>query len=289
MFRGDFIGIDWGTTNRRVYLIESGGVARTERDSNGAARIARDGFAEEAADIRARFGDLPILMAGMVGSTIGWREAPYVACPAGLADLADHLLQIDERTAIVPGLSLLDGGNADVMRGEEVQFLGAIEANLVPPDCLLVQPGTHSKWARIVDARIIDFTTAMTGELFALLKAHSLLSAQLHADVVAGPAFDAGVADGARRDLAASLFGVRAAKLLGQRADEDAASFASGVLIGAEVSARLTGDIATVHILADPVLGGLYARAIAQMGGSAVVVDSNTAFAAGLIAIGSMS
>jgi 2-dehydro-3-deoxygalactonokinase len=289
MFGGDFIGIDWGTTNRRVYLIEEGRVSRTERDDHGAARIAHVGFAEEAANIRARFGDLPILMAGMVGSTVGWREAPYVACPAGLADLAGHLLQIDARTAIVPGLSLLDGGRADVMRGEEVQFLGAVEAGLVPPDCLLVQPGTHSKWARIADGRIADFTTAMTGELFALLKTHSLLSAQLQAEVVPGPAFDAGVADGARRDLAASMFGVRAAKLLGQRADDDAASFASGILIGAEVSARLAEDTETVHILADPVLGGLYARAIAQLGGSAVVVDSDTAFAAGLIALGSMS
>jgi 2-dehydro-3-deoxygalactonokinase len=289
MFGGDFIGIDWGTTNRRVYLIEEDRVSRTERDDHGAARVAHDGFAEEAANIRARFGDLPILMAGMVGSTVGWREAPYVACPAGLADLAGHLLQIDARTAIVPGLSLLDGGRADVMRGEEVQFLGAVEAGLVPPDCLLVQPGTHSKWARIADGRIADFTTAMTGELFALLKTHSLLSAQLQAEVVAGPAFDAGVADGARRDLAASMFGVRAAKLLGQRADDDAASFASGILIGAEVSARLAEDTETVHILADPVLGGLYARAIAQLGGSAVVVDSDTAFAAGLIALGSMS
>lgn len=278
-----FLAVDWGTTNRRVFLVEQGQVTRTERDGHGVTAV--EDFEAEAADVRARFGDLPMLMAGMVGSNIGWRVAPYVPAPAGLGELAANLLRIDARTAIVPGVSTT--APPDVMRGEEVQLVGAVEAGLVPRDSLLVQPGTHCKWVEMVDGRIADFTTAMTGELFALLRTHGLLAAQLGADVVLGPAFLEGVAEGRRRDLAASLFGIRAAKLLGQRDDADAASFASGLLIGSDVAARLerTGHD-TVHLLADPALGGLYAAAVEAHGRSAHIVDSHAAFAAGIIAIG---
>lgn len=281
-FRDAFLAVDWGTTNRRVFLIEHGAVVRSARDGRGVTAV--EDFAAEADAIRAAFGDLPMLMAGMVGSNIGWRAAPYVSVPAGIADLAANLLWIDARTAIVPGVSATVP--ADVMRGEEVQLLGAIEAGLVPRDALLVQPGTHCKWAKMADARIVGFTTAMTGELFALLRAHGLLASQLGGEVSDAAAFREGVEQGARRDLSASLFGIRAAKLLGGRDDTDAASYASGLLIGSDVAARIAGhDHDMVHILADPVLGGLYATAIRAHGRTARVIDSTDAFAAGIIAI----
>ena len=278
---GPFIGVDWGTTNRRVFLIADGAVVRTERDDQGVTQV-RD-FATAVRDIRARFGDLPMLLAGMVGSTVGWQVAPYVAVPAGVAELAGALSWIDDRTAIVPGCSTVVGGRADVMRGEEVQLLGAVAAGLVPPDALLVQPGTHCKWVEMRGGRIAGFTTAMTGELFALLRGHGLLAAQLGGDVAVGPAFLDGVAEGRRGDLAASLFGIRAAGMLGQRADADAASYASGLLIGSDVAVRLADaghDV--VYILADPVLGALYAAAIAAHGRPTHIIDSPSAFVAGL-------
>jgi 2-dehydro-3-deoxygalactonokinase len=281
-----FLAIDWGTTNRRVFLIEEGRVTRTERDDRGVTSV--QDFAAEAAGIRARFGDLPMLMAGMVGSNIGWQVAPYVPAPAGIPELAAGLLRIDGRTAIVPGVSVT--GPADVMRGEEVQLLGAVEAGLVPRDALVAQPGTHCKWAEMRDGRIAGFTTAMTGELFALLRKHGLLAAQLAGEVVQGPAFLDGVEEGRKRDLAASLFGIRAAKMLGVRDDKDAASFASGLLIGADVAARLdTSGHDAIHILADPVLGGLYAAAVEAHGRRPHIIDSHAAFVAGIIAIGNPS
>ena len=279
------LAIDWGTTNRRVYRIGDGAVVATERDALGVTAVSD--FAGELAAIRARFGDLPVLMAGMVGSTIGWREAHYVPAPAGLDDLGDNLLRIDERTAIVPGVSFSDGTRGDVMRGEEVQLLGAVAAGLTPPDALLIQPGTHCKWVEMAGSRITRFTTAMTGELFALVRAHGILSAQLGADVALGDAFRDGVREGAKRDLTASLFGIRAAKLLGLRDDADAASFASGLIIGADVAARVAErPFDTAYILADPVLGGLYAAAIEVNGRTGTIIDSQAAFVAGISRIG---
>ena len=90
-----FLAVDWGTTNRRVYALDNAGdVLATERDDRGILAVGRGGFAAEAAAIRDRFGDLPMLCAGMVGSVNGWAEAAYRPCPAGLDDLAAALTSL---------------------------------------------------------------------------------------------------------------------------------------------------------------------------------------------------
>jgi 2-dehydro-3-deoxygalactonokinase len=280
-----FIAVDWGTTNRRAYLIEDGQVVRTEVDKAGALAISD--FPGEVAALRMLLGDLPVLLTGMVGSSIGWVQVDYVPVPAGLDDLASHLHFVDNRTAIVPGLSWNpQGGHGDVMRGEEVQLLGARAAGLVPADAVLCQPGTHCKWAWLEGGRIVRFVTAMTGELFALLRDHSLLAGQLAQGTDDDDAYRRGVELGCKRDLAAALFSIRADGLLDRLPKAEAASFASGVLIGSDVAARLQ-DIgsAMVHIVADPYLGGLYNAALAQAGGRAAVINSHDAFVAGISAL----
>ncbi|MEJ6010784.1 2-dehydro-3-deoxygalactonokinase [Novosphingobium aquae] len=279
-----FLAVDWGTTNRRVYRIEDGQVVNAESDSCGISAVSD--FPAEVANIRGRMGDLPMLLAGMVGSKNGWRETQYVSVPAGIPELSANLLRIDDRTSIVPGLSCLAGQRPDVMRGEEVQLLGAAVAGLIPQDALLAQPGTHCKWARIANSAVVAFTTSMTGELFALLGKQSLLAEQLTGPVTQSEAFLEGVREGQRRDLAASLFGIRAAKMLGVRDDSESASYASGLLIGSDVCVRMEGNRASpVYVLANPDLGALYLAAIAENGGEAQLLDSHTAFAAGIIAI----
>jgi 2-dehydro-3-deoxygalactonokinase len=281
-----FVAVDWGTTNRRMFRIKDGVAVASERDDKGATAMSADKYAAEIATIRTRMGDLPILLAGMVGSTIGWRETGYVPTPAGIATLVRQLQWIDARTAIVPGVAMRDPASADVMRGEEVQLLGAVAAGSVPRDALLCQPGTHCKWVWMENGLITRFITAMTGELFGLLRGHGLLASQLSGAVSDGDAFAEGVRHGATRDLLSALFAIRASKLLGYRNDADAASYASGLLIGADVAARIgTARSAPVYVIAGPVLGDLYARAMSLLGGSAVLVDSDTAFVAGITSI----
>ena len=283
--KGRFLAVDWGTTNRRVFVIdEDGRVERTERDDHGILKVEREAFAGEAAAIRQRFGDLPMLCAGMVGSNRGWVDAGYVPCPARLDDLVAAVRWVEpERTAIVPGVSFNEDGRADVMRGEEVQFFGAVVAGLAPPTALLAQPGTHCKWAEVKNGAIKGFITAITGEMFAMLKEHSLLAEQLQGEVADDEAFAAGVERARTPDLLADLFGVRADMLMGRRSREDSASFASGLLIGSDVGAHAAG--ANPFILAGEELGRLYARAVAMFGGEATIVDSHAAFIAGIKAI----
>ena len=276
-----FVAVDWGTTNRRSYLVENGAVVRTEHDAAGILAVPAGEFPSQVAALRHQFGGRPLLLAGMVGSNRGWIDAGYVACPARLDALAAAAVRPEDATWIVPGVSTIERGRGDVMRGEEVQLLGAVAAGLAPADALLCQPGTHCKWARLAGGTLTGFTTAMTGEMFAVLRDHALIGSLMRDVAAPGAAFTDGVARSGEGDWLAALFGVRAASLLGLRADSDASAYVSGLLIGTDVRAQVSaGD--DVHVLADAALGTLYAAAIRQVGGTAVPVDSHAAFVAGM-------
>ncbi|AOR80049.1 2-oxo-3-deoxygalactonate kinase (plasmid) [Novosphingobium resinovorum] len=288
MVTSAFIAVDWGTTNRRAYVIEGGEIVAAERDDKGILSVPEGGFPAAVADLRARHGGLPMLLAGMVGSNRGWHDAGYVAAPAGIAELAAGLVSPVEGVAIVPGVCRDRNGRQDVMRGEEVQLLGAVAAGLAPAEALLCQPGTHAKWAVMRGGALADFTTAMTGEMFAMLKAHSLIGSEMTGEVDADAEFRKGVEASADGDLLAALFGVRAASVLGARAPGTAAAYVSGLLLGTDCRARIKpGE--TVYLLADGLLARLYSAAISIAGGEAVVVDSHAAFIAGITRIRDMT
>ncbi len=283
-----FLAIDWGTTNRRGYVVDGGAVQREHEDGLGILEVAASGIGFETAlaELKATLGfDGLVLMAGMVGSNRGWVEAPYVRCPAALDDLAANLVWIEpRRVAIVPGLSHLDPPLADVMRGEEVQILGAVGDGSLPPRALVCHPGTHNKWIEVEDGRIAAFRTVMTGELFNLLRRHSILSDQLDGEAAPGAAFRAGVDHGlAHADLTAELFQVRARRLLGQATSDDDASYVSGLLIGNDLKVGLGRQRHDhVHVVGRPELTRLFAAALGQAGRATTEIDGDDAFVAGL-------
>ena len=168
------------------------------------------------------------------------------------------------------------------MRGEEVQFLGAVSAGVAPEERLLCQPGTHSKWARVVAARIQDFSTSMTGELYSLLRRHSLLAQMLEGEAVIGTAFYDGVREGRKRTLLSSLFGARAAQLLNVRPAAEGPSFISGLLIGSDVESQVCSVDQEVFVIGDAPLGPLYAAAIESLGNRPHLIASAAAFIAGV-------
>ena len=284
-----FIAADWGTTNRRAYLMDASGRCVDEfEDDQGILSVPKDGFGAAVAEVRQRLGDRPLLLAGMVGSNRGWIEAPYVPCPASLDSLAAAIVWPEEgRTAIVPGVSFVDPDEADVMRGEEVQLLGALAAGLVPRDCLVCHPGTHNKWARLVGGRIERFRTVMTGEIFNLLRESSILSDLLSGPAEADGAFEQGVRRGLSDEcLTSELFKIRARVLLGEAEAADAPSFGSGLLIGEDVRAGLhEGEDEEVVVMGRPELTRLYAQALLVAGRRPREVDGEEAFLAGANAI----
>src|SRR5579859_5483688 len=80
-----FIAGDWGTTHLRLFLCDGEGMALDHRSGPGAAestgRFAAV-FASLTADWDSEYGPLPAVLCGMVGSSFGWVQAPYVPCPA---------------------------------------------------------------------------------------------------------------------------------------------------------------------------------------------------------------
>ena len=283
-----FIAVDWGTTNRRAYLVDSSGKRTDEfEDAKGILSVPAGGFAAAVAEVRERLGDKPLLLAGMIGSNRGWLEAPYVPCPAGIEDLAGALAKPSEREAIVPGVKDEANGRADVMRGEEVQLLGAVATGLVDPDALVCHPGTHNKWVILRRGKIESFRTVMTGELFSVLKAHSILADLLGGEVEPGEAFREGARVGlSSEDLPAELFSVRARVILGKAKKEDAASFASGLLIGTDVRIGLSYPTsAQVTVIGEPHLTRLYAAAIQEANRTANQIEGERCFLAGVVKI----
>lgn len=284
-----FIAVDWGTTNRRAYKLDSGGACTEDfEDSAGVLAIDPGGFPAAAEQIRERLGDLPMLLAGMVGSSRGWIEAPYVQCPATVGDLAERLSWIDpQRTAIVPGLSVELPGHWDVMRGEEMQLFGAIDNSLIPRSALVCHPGTHNKWIRVEEGLITDFKTVMTGEMFNLLRSQGILAEFLGNSVVPCDSFLQGVRRGLERPvLTAELFSVRARVLLGTIMREAASAYTSGLLVGLDlaIGLELAGELDFI-IMGRPELTQLYAAASAEAGRSCEVVDGADAFLAGARAL----
>lgn len=285
----EFIAVDWGTTNRRAYLVNRDGSVLDEmEDSLGVLSVPEGGFPGSIDDITRRLGNRPLLLAGMIGSTRGWRETDYVSCPAGIDDLAAQLeWVVPGTTAIVPGLSFIHGDDGDVMRGEEVQVFGLLRGPDGKGQASICHPGTHTKWISTRDGAIDHFRTVMTGELFSLLREHSILAPLLQAEPAADRAFFDGVSDGfADGDLSAQLFGIRAKVLLSLLDEQDASSYASGLLIGCDIKAGLPGMSGRdIIVLGRPSLTALYAAALEHCGMQAREADGASAFVAGMVAI----
>jgi 2-dehydro-3-deoxygalactonokinase len=178
----------------------------------------------------------------MITSRQGWLEVPYCPCPAGSAAIAGALMRHPDRTMLhfVPGLSLIGAdGVPDVIRGEETQILGEVGDH--KGRHLLVLPGTHSKWALAEDGVITWFATFMTGELFAVLKEHSILGRLMHGEAADLAAFERGraYARSGKGGLLQRLFSARTLGLFDLLPESGVASYLSGLLIGSEIEEAL--------------------------------------------------
>lgn len=290
------IGVDWGTSSFRAFRLANDGTIRDRRAGPRGILAVPDGrFAETLREEIGPWlaaGEEQVLLAGMIGSRQGWREAPYLPCPAGPADLAMALIDVPfdwARVKQVPGLIASDPtGVPEVMRGEETQIVGLLGA--MEGDGLVCLPGTHTKWARVASGMIIDFVTHMTGEVFAALRGHTILGRLMRDGAHDPTGFAAGLARAADSGgLLHHLFGVRSLALTGRLAEPEGASYLSGLLIGHEVGAAMADKPGVqVHLAGTADLMALYAQAIAGRGGHPLRHDADVA-ATGLHRIGMLA
>jgi len=268
------IGLDWGTTSCRAYLIGAdGAVLERVADGPGILRVENSAF---GAALDAMIGHwnttLPVVLSGMIGSRQGWVEAPYARCPAATDNIVTALARIDHAgrmIALVPGLSCENGGMPDVMRGEETQILGALEIAKQEGGVFLL-PGTHSKWAGVTQGWITSFRTFMTGEVFGALKEHTILGRLMREGASDADAFARGVRAGATLGSAGALlnrlFSTRTYGLMNRLADTALSDYLSGLLIGAEVAEATKQIENPVTIIASPALAQRYADTLRLLG-----------------------
>jgi 2-dehydro-3-deoxygalactonokinase len=286
------IGIDWGTSSFRAFRLTPGGIVRDRRAApRGILSIEGGHFAEELLRQTGDWiadGETRILLSGMIGSRQGWQEAPYLACPAGAADIAASLVPVPFDGAdvlLVPGLTHTEAdGTPEVMRGEETQLVGVLAE--IGADGIACLPGSHSKWARIAGGRIASFATYLSGEAFAALRGHTILGRMMKDGPTDAAAFDRGLARAENPGhLLHHLFGVRTLGLFGKLSESESASYLSGLLIGHEVRAALPAAGGAVHLIGSAPLCALYARAVEACGAVAFIHDEDAA-ARGLARIG---
>ncbi|PPU36220.1 MULTISPECIES: 2-dehydro-3-deoxygalactonokinase [unclassified Xanthomonas] len=284
------IAVDWGTSSLRAYLLDATGAVLEQRRGSDGILACQGRFAEVLTRLIAGW-DGPLLLSGMIGSRNGWVEQPYLPCPAGTAALAQAMRSEDDllpgRTLwFVPGVSTGEyDGVPDVMRGEETQLVGLIAA-LGDGEHVACLPGTHSKWARIANGQLTGFATVMTGELYAVLRQHSILGKLMdddHAELDAA-AFLQGVDRSADAGgLSHHLFGTRTLGLFERLSSAALPSYLSGLLIGHELREH-RGDHAIVHLVGSPALAQRYALALQHLGVQSQLHPEDLA-AAGLFAL----
>ena len=269
------ITIDWGTSSLRGARLDTAGKVLESREFPRGIMSVQPGQFETV--FNELFGDWMqapdalCLISGMAGSRQGWQEAPYCPCPAGFAELGQHLLWLQaDRIALVPGLSCMaDGplGIPDVMRGEEVQIFGALQLARRDTATLLL-PGTHSKWVQVQAGRVKQFQTFMTGEVFALMSQHSILGKTLDAN----GAFDESVfLQGIDQSQQAGsvlhhLFAVRTLGLFERLSAAALPSYLSGLLIGEELRMQaLSTDRGPVILIGSAALTLRYTLALQHL------------------------
>ncbi|MCE2781775.1 2-dehydro-3-deoxygalactonokinase [Limnohabitans sp.] len=251
------IAIDWGTSSLRgARLGDNGQVLESREFPRGILTVPPGQFESVCHELFGDWMQAPgalCLISGMAGSRQGWQEAPYCPCPAGFAELGQHLLWLQPgRIALVPGLSCTgqdDMQSPDVMRGEEVQIFGALQLS-GRDNATLVLPGTHSKWVHVDSRRVAQFQTFMTGEVFALMSQQSILGKTLDLN---GAFNEATFLQGVDQSQQAGgvlhhLFAVRTLGLFDRLSAAQLTSYLSGLLIGEELRTQ------TVHADSDPVI-----------------------------------
>lgn len=283
---GQILSIDWGSTNFRAYRLADDGAVLDRRALPRGILSVVEGAYENVlraaiGDWLADFPDAPVLLSGMVGGRGGWVEVPYTETPATLADIAGATVRrtlLDGRPLwFVPGLvSGLATDAPDVMRGEEVQIIGAAPLS---GSALICLPGTHSKWARVEDGKVVDFATYLSGEAFNFLCNHSIVG-RLIVDAPFNPsAFAEGVhRAGAPGHFLTHSFKVRALCVTGKLAAADIHAMLSGLVIGHEVRAALAvAPTEPVILLGEPDLCALYKTALEALGATATLGSADAA------------
>lgn len=284
-----YLVIDWGTSNFRAFAIgENNQLIDRKALSQGLLEVPEGAFAETLESILKNwlldYRQLPIYMAGMVGSAKGWVNVDYISTPLGVQDLLEKAYRSNlpwgPKAIILPGVSYSNkNSNFEVMRGEEIQVFGLAKVKKLS-DFAAILPGTHSKHIEYVGDQIQSIATFMTGELYSILSKHSILGKGFtQTSAQNSDAFLKGVTDAQDGELSNRLFLARTSWLFEQISEDGVLDYLSGMLIGFELR---NIKRQAVFLVGSPQLCARYELACDQLKIKAEAVDGDECFLAGM-------
>ena len=212
-----------------------------------------------------------VIISGMASSSIGMRELPYASLPFFANG---HALSVEkwQPKGFPHEISLISGVKSkdDVMRGEETQLVGLYQLLHPAGNSLFILPGTHSKHIFLENDAISSFHTFMTGEIFDVLSAHSILNGSIEKgdfDSSALAAFQKGVLMSVEKSsVLNALFMVRTNALFEKFSKNENYYFLSGLLIGAECNYLTDKKLDQIYICSSGMLFSLYLEAAKTLG-----------------------
>lgn len=286
-----WIAVDWGTSNLRIWAMDEQDNVVAEKYSDQGMGLLKQSeyelvllsYIKPWLELNLSSLPMPVLACGMVGSRQGWLEAPYDMVPTKPAMKTVAVETKDSRinVRIISGISQAEP--VDVMRGEEVQIAGFL-TNQPDYEGAICLPGTHSKWVFIKNGQVVQFHTALTGELYALISQHSILSHSMGdwSDDCFKQAIQAAFQD--PKQFSIRLFEIRAKNLIEK--DNCGASRLSAVLIGTELAATSRyWQGQQVTVIGASELARLYGLALETVGGKVNTIQANALTLAGLCQI----
>lgn len=244
--------IDGGSTHTRFTLWKNRSVVARTRQKAGASHAGAQSLSsvvqQEIAALQQQYNCriTEIYASGMITSESGLLEVPHICGPAGLDELARavavrRIPEICEATFhFVPGIRFVGKSpqDADLMRGEEVEILGAIPPGREDEDRLFVHFGSHNKLIVYREGRICRSVTTLGGELLWAVRQDTILKNSL------GPSLSADlraedVLRGYRCTLEAgltrALFTVRTQDIMEHAGDRQCLSYLYGAILGSDL------------------------------------------------------
>lgn len=259
------IYVDMGTTNTRVWLMEGSRVIAREsapfgiRDSarENSPKVLREGLHRLITVLGAgsrQSRPTQIAAAGMISSSLGLTEVPYLPSPAGLDELSaaaqwhcfDDISELP--ILLVPGVRCGPANpkapqidSVDVMRGEETLCAGLFALNLGSRSGLILNLGSHWKAIQLDEkGRVSSSVTSLSGEMIHATQQHTILAGSITTnwpDELSPEWLESGMGLARQSGLARALFCARLLDLSGQGAPEDRLAFAVGAFIASDLEA----------------------------------------------------
>ena len=240
----NIILVDWGTTNLRAYLfsIKKNKAIKFYNSDEGITKLRlKNDYLEILEKILINFKvnlNIPIFLAGMVGSKNGLVEIPYRTTPASKKNIGQNIISKKMKNMklfFIPGLSYHKKKFFDVIRGEETIAIGAMKIKK-DKNFFICCPGTHSKWIKIKNNKIILFETYLTGDLFSSISNNTILSKSMSKSGKFSKKYFLFALKAIKESsLSYMLFKVRTMNLFNQSNQIESESYLSGLIIGEEI------------------------------------------------------